>query len=131
MTTEISDAKENIEKANLPTSDNIEAKNFSIEYDKAVLLIKQIEQQIKGEQDVFDMRKYWSIFIIRVIAFLVLSQIGLIILLGFGHYIGFNLTEYRAVVMAFFIQTFVQIIGLAILVVAFLFNKINPNSKNL
>ncbi|MDR3195775.1 MAG: hypothetical protein LBT58_03230 [Endomicrobium sp.] len=80
----------------------------------------------EGESEFFEMRKKWSIFIKEIIRVLIWSQVILILLMGFGRRCGwFNVLDYKTIILTFFAETFVQIIGLAILVVKYLFKEKN------
>lgn len=81
-----------------------------------VLLEKKIAN--KARQQYIDLQKLWSWAAFGLLCIMVLAQISIIFLIGFGlvKYIG-----YIPTLNMFFGQTFLQIIGLAYVVVKFLF----------
>ena len=83
-----------------------------IEYNKA-------ETELQGLKDFYELRKQWSNLIKGCIIELLASQILIIILIG-RNVLVYNST---VVISIFFAETFAQIIGLAILVVKFLFKE--------
>lgn len=86
--------------------------NRKIEYNKS-------ETELQGLKDFYELRKQWSTFIKWCIISLLASQIVITIL------IGCNVLVYNStvVISIFFAETFAQIVGLAILVVGFLFKN--------
>ncbi|GMO56762.1 MAG: hypothetical protein Ta2D_01890 [Rickettsiales bacterium] len=73
-----------------------------------------------GKEQFYKLRTNWSWFLMGCVSFLIFSQVCLMILLGVNW---FDLSLYNNIVMAFFIETFAQIIGMGIIVVAFLFKE--------
>lgn len=75
-----------------------------------------------GLKDFYNLRKVWSNFLTKCIGYLILCQVFVIIGIGFEF---LNFEKYKSIVMAFFIETFAQIVGMGIMVVAFLFKDKN------
>lgn len=75
-----------------------------------------------AKQDFYNLRLRWSKAIKWTIFLLVASQIIIIIAVGLDW---LDYSKYENLSLLFFGQTFAQVIGLAFLVVKFLFNKQN------
>lgn len=73
----------------------------------------------KEREDIMKMRKHWSEAILFCIVFIVAADFVMIFLLGF------NVISFSGpwTVPAFILDSLIKIIGLAIIVVKFLFNK--------
>lgn len=81
--------------------------------------VKEEQIKLKGLTDFYNLRNTWSWIIGISISFLLTSQIVIVFLIGCNVLI-YNST---VVISIFFAETFAQIIGLAILVVKFLFKE--------
>jgi ABC-type multidrug transport system fused ATPase/permease subunit len=121
MNQDISTAKNNIDPAKTePDNLKNDDENDNVEQETGLLKLVQLKQKIKSERDFYFLRKKWSWFIFGAITVLILSQVGFLIALGKGC---LNLSDYKTIAFVFYIETFAQIIGLAILVVKFLFKE--------
>lgn len=85
------------------------------------LHIKREEHHVKGLEEFFALRKTWSCFIVVAIATLILSQIGILFCIGFEW---IKLEKFQNIVLAFYVETFLQIVALAVIVVRFLFKPL-------
>lgn len=74
----------------------------------------------RGREEFYNLRKHWSWFILSCIAVLIIIQATVVFFLGFKL---IDLSQYKNIALAFFIETFLQIVGLAYLVVQCLFQK--------
>jgi hypothetical protein len=84
------------------------------------------EAELKGVKDFYELRKLWSKWIIFWIFFLLLSNVSIVLLIGFGLVKFDNSLTFVTKVV---IGNFIEIIGMGIVVVKF-FHKDFTNNKN-
>lgn len=73
---------------------------------------------IKEWNDVIEMRKSWSYWLLRTIMLIVVFDFFVIVM------VGFKLMKFEGYIMPFFIgESLIKTLGLAIIVVKFLFNE--------
>lgn len=80
-------------------------------------LEEKYKLEIDAMKDILNMRKSWNCFIKFFVGLLILTQIVIIFLIGF-HKLNY---DSNTVISIFFSETFLQIVGLAIIVVKYLF----------
>lgn len=83
-------------------------------------LEEKYKLEIDAMKDILNMRKEWNCFIKLFVGLLIISQTTIIILIG-SHVLNYNS---NTVISIFFSETFLQIVGLALIVVKYLFPQI-------
>ena len=104
------------------TDDLNEIQNFT---NQIVKLTPDIELQyihLEGVQDHYKHKKWWSWFIMTLMAVLLIFQCILLSLVGLGIW---NFEKYAWLLPALLVQNLAQIVGLAIFVVKALFRDIS------
>ena len=111
-----------LEVKNETTDDFKEIENFT---NQIVKLTPDIELQyihMEGVQDHYKHKKWWSWFIMALMAILLIFQCTLLGLVGCGIW---NFEKYAWLLPALLVQNLAQIVGLAVFVVKALFRDIS------
>ena len=111
-----------LEVKNETTDDFKEIENFT---NQIVKLTPDIELQyihMEGVQDHYKHKKWWSWFIMALMAILLIFQCTLLGLVGYGIW---NFEKYAWLLPALLVQNLAQIVGLAVFVVKALFRDIS------
>ena len=90
----------------------------------ATLTKELIENQ--GRHDFYSLRKSWSRFLMFSLFAMLAFQMGLTVLIGTGH---LDFTKYPVLISLVVGENFVQIIGMCVLVVQFLFQDSHPHAS--
>jgi hypothetical protein len=129
----MSDEKLNSQQANYKLPSSLEVKNETTDdfkeienfTNQIVKLTPDIELQyihMEGVQDHYKHKKWWSWFIMALMAILLIFQCTLLGLVGYGIW---NFEKYAWLLPALLVQNLAQIVGLAVFVVKALFRDIS------
>ena len=129
----MSDVKLNSQQANYKLPSSLEVKNETTDdfkeienfTNQIVKLTPDIELQyihMEGVQDHYKHKKWWSWFIMALMAILLIFQCTLLGLVGYGIW---NFEKYAWLLPALLVQNLAQIVGLAVFVVKALFRDIS------
>ncbi len=83
--------------------------------------LKERETDRQGKEKFYELRSKWSVYLAILLFIMVGFQIILIFLIGLGW---LNYSLYENFLYTVLVESFLQITGMCILVVKFLFNKI-------
>ena len=129
----MSDEKLNSQQANYKLPSSLEVKNETTDdfkeienfTNQIVKLTPDIELQyihMEGVQDHYKHKKWWSWFIMALMAILLIFQCTLLGLVGYGIW---NFEKYAWLLPALLVQNLAKIVGLAVFVVKALFRDIS------
>lgn len=99
-------------------TDAVESRELRTTFNEAENARRIADIEAEGRREYFDLRKTWSVFLMRALFILLAFQLALVIFVGKGW---LNFQPYRDVLDLVIGTTFLQVIGMCVVVVKFLF----------
>src|SRR6266849_1506039 len=113
---------------NTPTGPNVESVKRSIKgvasrdaprsYQDSANIARSEKIELDGREQFFELRGLWSFWLILWISFILLFQTGITIAVGAGI---LNFIEYKWFLPVVIAQSFLQIVGMGVVIVKFLY----------
>jgi len=79
------------------------------------------------KKDILEFRRYWSPRIFWLLVSILIFQAGFVVVIGLGW---LDFVEYENVVSVYLAESVIQIVGLSVIVLKFLFPNKDNNEKN-